>query len=65
MAVVQQDDIICYACGTKGHKVNECKLADKIPREHWWDQTKKAATNVNVPDGRSSDSSLAISWLIN
>ena len=59
-AFVQTDEIICCACGTKGHKSNECKLAEKIPREQWWDRTKKATVNVNT-ETPSSDSSVTVS----
>ena len=59
-AFAQTDEVICYACGTKGHKSNECKLAEKIPREQWWDRTKKATANVNT-ETLSSDSSVTVS----
>ena len=59
-AFAQTDEVICYACGTKGHKSNECKLAEKIPREQWWDRTKKATANVNT-ETPSSDSSVTVS----
>ena len=41
------EDYTCFVCGSKEHKKPDCKWTDKIPKNDWWQTTKKIPSMVS------------------